>query len=165
MAHELKNPITSIRGYAELLLRGGAGDISEPQQQFLSTIRFNADRMTTLISDLNDVTQLQTDNLRIELAPMDFRRVVTETLRPLQKQIDDKGQSTILDMPDDLPQVQGDSNRLIQVMTNLLSNAHKYTPEGGKIVVGAVLRRDCATRRGVCSAKCCMCVCRTAASA
>jgi signal transduction histidine kinase len=81
------------------------------------------------------VTKLQTNNMRIDLSPVDFRAVITETLRPLQKQIEDKEQTLVMEFPDNLPLINGDQNRLIQVLTNLISNAHKYTPTGGKITL------------------------------
>jgi len=145
VAHELKNPLTSVKGYADILISGAVGQLSDQQRSFLMTIRANAERMDTLVSDLNDVTKLQTNNMRIELAPVAFSVIVEETARPLQKQIDDKGQRLIIDLPADLPPVMGDKNRLIQVMVNLVSNAHKYTPEGGMITISAAVensRRD-----------------------
>lgn len=137
VAHELKNPLTSIRGYAEFLLGAQTGSLSDMQRNFVSTIRSNADRMNTLVSDLNDVTKLQTNNLRIDRRPIDFRRVVDESLRPLQKQFEDRRQQVVLDLPAALPAVLADEGRMVQVMTNLLSNATKYTPEGGTIRVQA----------------------------
>jgi signal transduction histidine kinase len=137
VAHELKNPLTSIKGYSDVLLAGATGGLSDQQKSFLGTIRFNAERMDTLVSDLNDVTKLQTNNLRIERAAVSFRSAVTETLRPLQKQIQDKGQELVLDIAENLPLINADQNRLIQVLTNLISNAHKYSPSGGTITVSA----------------------------
>ena len=148
VAHELKNPLTSIKGYSDVLLGGAVGGMSDQQKNFLGTIRFNAERMNTLVSDLNDVTKLQTDNLRMELAAVDFRKALTETLRPLEKQIEDKGQTLELDMPDDLPLIKADLNRLIQVLTNLVSNAHKYTPHDGAIQIGAHVDQCAAGQQG-----------------
>jgi signal transduction histidine kinase len=148
VAHELKNPLTSIQGYSDVLLGGAVGGLSDQQKNFLGTIRFNADRMNTLVSDLNDVTKLQTNNLRLMRAHIDFRQAVTETLRPLQKQIDDKQQRLILDIPDDLPPVYADQNRLIQVLTNLVSNAHKYSPAGGSIMISAYVNENLHDSRG-----------------
>ncbi|MDL1901561.1 GAF domain-containing protein, partial [Anaerolineae bacterium CFX9] len=148
VAHELKNPLTSIRGYSDFLLGNVVGQLNEQQRNFLATIRNNAERMNTLVSDLNDVTKLQTNNMRIDPSPMDFHRVVTETLRPLEKQIADKEQTLVLDMADDLPLVQGDENRLIQVLTNLVSNAHKYTPQKGTITISAAPDSEMRDRKG-----------------
>jgi len=137
VAHELKTPMTSIKGYTDLLLGGVPGGVNEQQETFLSTIKANIERMNTLVSDLNDVTKLQTGNFHMEFAPVDFRTIITETLRPLEQQMAEKEQTLRLQLPEDLPSIQADQNRLIQVMTNLVSNAHKYTPPGGNIDIMA----------------------------
>lgn len=142
VAHELKTPMTSIRGFADLLLGGVVGPLNDQQKNFLSTIRINVERMATLVSDLNDVTKLQTNRMSMEMAPIDFRDVVLESLRPLQKQIEDKGQSLRLHVPENLPPVYADYNRMIQVLTNLVSNAHKYTPSNGVITIFAEAGRN-----------------------
>jgi signal transduction histidine kinase len=148
VAHELKNPLTSIRGYSDLLIKGAVGGLSAPQQNFLVTIRGNADRMNTLVSDLNDITKLQTNNMRIQAAPMDFNDVITESVRPFEKQISDKGQALVIDAQPDLPMIQGDHGRLIQVLVNLVSNAHKYTPEEGRIDLRAYIDTSLRDNKG-----------------
>ncbi len=148
VAHELKNPLTSIQGYSDVLLKGAVGEMSEQQKNFLGTIRFNAQRMNTLVSDLNDVTKLQTDNMRMILSPVDFHKALEETLRPFERQISDKGQTLELKMDEDLPLIHADQNRLIQVLTNMISNAHKYTPEDGVIRISAVVNTTPRDNKG-----------------
>ena len=135
VAHELKTPMTSIKGYTDLLLGGVTGEVSEQQETFLSTIKSNIERMNTLVSDLNDVTKLQTNNFHMEMAHIDVHNVINDTLRGLQQQIEEKEQVLDLNLPTDLPPILADQNRLIQVLTNLISNAHKYTPREGHIHV------------------------------
>lgn len=142
VAHELKTPMTSIKGYADVLLGGMAGNLNEKQSGFLGVIRSNVDRMNTLVTDLNDVEKLRQHKLHMELSPIDFRNVITETLRPLQKQIEDKRQVLHINMPADMPTIMADQNRLIQVLTNLLSNAHKYTPPEGDIIINGEVTRN-----------------------
>ncbi len=142
VAHELKNPMTSMKGYTDLLLKGVVGPVNEQQSDFLNTIFSNVSRMETLVSDLNDLTKQQTDNLRLEMFPVDFRYVVVETLRAQQGQIEEKEQTIRLAVPESLPLVMGDQNRLIQIMTNFISNAYKYTPPGGEIVIHAEATRN-----------------------
>jgi len=142
VAHELKNPMTSMRGYTDLLLKGVVGPVNEQQADFLNTIYANVIRMETLVSDLNDLTKQQTNNLRLEIAPVNLRETLDETLRAQEKLIEDKGQTVIVEMPDDLPPVAGDFNRLIQIMTNFVSNANKYTGEGGTITIRAEVSRN-----------------------
>jgi signal transduction histidine kinase len=148
VAHELKTPMTSMKGYTDLLLGGVVGQLNDQQRTFLGTIRSNIERMNTLVSDLNDVTKLQTNNLHMEFSPVDFRNVVTETLRPLQKQIQDKEQELAIEFPDALPQIMADQNRLIQVLTNLVSNAHKYSPPEGRITIRGQVEDELITAKG-----------------
>ncbi|MCC6905823.1 MAG: GAF domain-containing protein, partial [Anaerolineae bacterium] len=147
VAHELKNPMTSIRGYTDLIKGGGVGPITDMQVNFLGTIRSNVDRMSRLVSDLSDVARLETNQMRLEMSPIAVREVIDETIRGMQALIDEKKQTLQIIIPGDLPPILADHTRMVQVMTNLVSNATKYTPEEGKIVVGARLQnvRDEAT--------------------
>jgi signal transduction histidine kinase/uncharacterized membrane protein len=135
VSHELKTPMTSIRGYTDLLEKGLVGPVTPPQQQFLGTIRANVERMSTLVSDLADISRIESGRLRLHIVDVQFRSIVEEALRATQGQINSKNQTLTLDVPDDLPAVRGDQVRLGQVLTNLISNAYKYTPDGGHITV------------------------------
>jgi signal transduction histidine kinase len=137
VSHELKTPMTSIRGYTDLLMSGQVGDVNEMQVQFLTTIRSNVERMNRLVTDLTDVARIEAGVLRIDLAPIPFRSVLDETLRSTQGQIDERKQTLTVDVPDDLPLINADHTRMVQVLMNLVSNAYKYTPEGGEIRIGA----------------------------
>ena len=135
VAHELRNPMTSLRGYTDLLLKGVVGPVNPQQSDFLHTIFHNVMRMETLVSDLNDLTKQQTNNLRLDIAPVSLAEVVTETLRAQQRALDEKEQTVTVDVPERLPAALGDRTRLVQIMTNFVSNANKYTPEGGAVTV------------------------------
>ena len=149
VAHELKNPLSVIRGYSDAMLGSMAAAMSDQQRHmFITTIRSTADRMTTLVSDLNDVTKLETNNMRMQIKPMDFRQVIDETVNPFRKAITEKGQTIDIDIEEDLPLVNGDVERLIQVLTNLVSNAHKYTKQGGAITVGAAVDTSLRDKKG-----------------
>ena len=137
VSHELKNPMTSIKGYTELLAVGAVGTINEAQTNFLSTIRSNIERMNTLVSDLNDLSKIEAGRLRLDFKSMAFSDVVEETVRSTRKQIEEKGQTLNRNIPADLPPVWADRVRLAQVLVNLVSNAHKYTPQGGLIQIAA----------------------------
>jgi signal transduction histidine kinase len=135
VAHELKNPMASIKGYAEVLLGGMTGNLSEQQQNFIAVIRRNVVRMQQLVDDLRDLTAQETGNLTLKLAAVSFTNVIVETLRPQQRAIDEKEQTVVLNYPENLPLVWGDELRLIQVMTNFVSNANKYTPQQGTLTI------------------------------
>ena len=137
VAHELKNPMTSIKGYTELLAAGSVGVINEMQSNFLNTIRANVQRMSALVSDLNDNAKIEAGQLRLDYKPVNVDDVIDEVIRSTKRQVDDKKQVIDLTMAPQMPNIWADHTRVAQVLTNLVSNAHKYTPEGGHIVVGA----------------------------
>ena len=137
VAHELKNPMTSIKGYTELLAAGAVGAVNEMQANFLNTIRSNTERMSTLVSDLNDNSKIEAGRLRLDFKPVILTDVVDEVVRSTKHQMEEKKQTITVELPPGLPKVWGDQTRLGQVFTNLVSNANKYTPEGGSLFVGA----------------------------
>lgn len=137
VSHELKNPLTSIRGYTDLLKSGELGEINEAQLQFLTTIRNNIDRMSHFIIDLADVARIEAGRLTLDPEPTSVEVIVEETLGSLEANIARKGQSLSVKLETNLPLIDADPTRMVQVLTNLVSNASKYTPEGGRIMIGA----------------------------
>jgi signal transduction histidine kinase len=129
--------MTSIKGYSELLAAGAVGAINTQQANFLNTIHSNVERMSTLVSDLNDNSKIEAGRLRIEFKAVEVNELVEEVVKSTKRQIDDKKQTIHAEVPPQLPMVWGDRIRLGQVFINLVSNATKYTPEGGALVVGA----------------------------
>ncbi|HLF89552.1 MAG TPA: GAF domain-containing protein [Anaerolineales bacterium] len=137
VSHELKTPMTSIQGYTDLLAKGAIGSINEAQAGFLATIRANVKRMDRLVSDLADISRIEAGRLRLDFVAVPMQEVVDEVVRSTKGQIDEKAQTLIVDVPENLPSVWGDRTRIIQVLTNLVSNAHKYTPHQGQILLRA----------------------------
>ena len=137
VSHELKTPMTSIKGYADLLAAGAVGDISDAQSNFLATIRINVDRMATLVSDLADVSRIEAGRLQMEFRALELDEIVEDVVRSTETIVAEKKHQLTVELPSDLPPMWGDRNRIIQVLTNLVSNASKYTPESGKIQIEA----------------------------
>jgi signal transduction histidine kinase len=137
VAHELKTPMTSIRGYTDLVAQGAVGPVSQPQANFLATIRLNVDRMAALVSDLNDVSRIESGRLKLEFAAVTLTPALEEVLEALRSQIEGKDQKLTLTIPSDLPPVWVDRGRLNQILTNLVGNACKYTPYGGTLRIVA----------------------------
>jgi signal transduction histidine kinase/putative methionine-R-sulfoxide reductase with GAF domain len=137
VSHELKTPMTSIKGYADLLAKGAVGPVNESQANFLNTIRSNVTRMSTLVSDLADVSRIEAGRMRLDFNAVALGILVNEVIRSTQAQIDEKSQLLEVNIPQNLPPLWADPNRIIQIVANLLSNASKYTPSGGKISVTA----------------------------
>jgi signal transduction histidine kinase len=136
-AHELKNPLTSIKGYSDLVIGGAVGPVTEGQTRFLTTIRSNAERMSTLVSDLQDISRIEAGQLRLQYSVVAISEIIDEVVRTLRKQIDEKEQDLRLDFSAGLSPVWCDNTRLIQILTNLISNASKYTPRCGSICIQA----------------------------
>jgi signal transduction histidine kinase/putative methionine-R-sulfoxide reductase with GAF domain len=137
VAHELKNPMTSVKGYTELISAGAVGPVTEIQANFLSTIRHNIERMNTLVSDLNDMSKIEVGRLRLDFKSFTLKEVIDSVIRSTRKQIEEKQQTLVLNIPEDLAPVWADRMRVEQVMVNLVSNAHKYTPASGTVEVAA----------------------------
>lgn len=137
VAHELKNPMASIKGYTELVAGGMAGPVNEMQGSFLSTVNANVDRMNTIVSDLNDLTKIEMGSLRLEYQAVSVQEILEDVVRSLRRTFEEKSLLPALELPPDMPKVWADPGRLAQILTNLVSNASKYTPQGGEINIGA----------------------------
>jgi len=142
VAHELRTPMTSIRGYAEMLEKGMAGSLGENQMSFVHTITRNVQRMQILVSDLQDVSRIETGQIKLNVTSADLPGALENALQATQGQIEARSQQLTVDVPEGLPLVRADPARLVQILINLLSNAYKYTPEGGRIRVQAWLQDE-----------------------
>jgi len=137
VAHELKTPMTPIKGYTDILLSGAVGQLSDGQRQFLNVIRNNIERMKTIVTDMNDSARIEAGKLRLEVNALDPRPLIDDALATARTLFESKKQSLSVELPAELPQINADGTRFSQVLHNLLSNAHKYTPESGHIVLRA----------------------------
>jgi GAF domain-containing protein/DNA-binding response OmpR family regulator/sensor histidine kinase YesM len=136
VSHELRTPMTSIKGYADLMLLGAAGVVNENQHRFLSVIKSNADRLSILVNDLLDISRIESGRVKLDMKPISIEHIVEQTVSGLHGRIEEKGINLHVDLPSgELPEVQGDRDRVIQILTNLISNAYQYTPAGGSITV------------------------------
>jgi signal transduction histidine kinase len=140
VSHELKIPMTSIKGYSDLLTM--VGPLNDQQEQFVGIIRANVERMSALVSDLADISRLETGRLKVELSAVDLARLLPETSLSLHSQIEARQQTLTFDLPPVLPLAHTDPARVTQIVTNLLSNAHKYSPPGAAITVSARAEGD-----------------------
>ena len=133
MTHELRVP---IKGYAEML--GMVGELNEQQKSFLEIIRNNIARMSVQVSDLSDIARIESGRLKIEIEEgIRLRQVLDDVLASIKAEIEKRRHTIVVDLPDELPSVRADPQRLTQVLTNLVNNAIKYTPDGGTITIRA----------------------------
>jgi two-component system phosphate regulon sensor histidine kinase PhoR len=138
VSHELRTPLTSIKGYVEALL-DGAKDDPIASVKFLEIILKQSDRLNLIIEDLLELSKIESGRVSLKEEPLELRSVVDRTLSMIKPIADKKRHRLVTSVDPSLPPVAGDEGRLVQVLTNLLDNAIKYTPEGGTITVGATL--------------------------
>ncbi len=136
VSHEFKTPLTAIQGFAETLL---AGALDDPQnrRRFLEIIAEHARRLARVTDDLLKLSQIEADRMELEFRPVQISELIagcveTSLFRARQKQL-----SIVVECPADLPRVQGDRNRLAEVLQNLLDNAVQYTPPNGRVTIRA----------------------------
>jgi signal transduction histidine kinase len=137
VSHQLKTPLTSIRMAIHLLLDEKSGALTPKQEDLLVTAREDADRLHTIVEELLDIGRIGSGKVRMDLSPLLPQRMVLEGLEPYRSAARDQGVSIVVDVPEDLPQVWADPTRIAHVFANLLSNALKYTPPGGKVSLSA----------------------------
>jgi signal transduction histidine kinase len=137
ISHELKNPLTAIKGHADILAKGMIGEINEEQEDYLKTISHNVRQMSTFITDLSDQSQIESKSLRPDFAPAEVHDLINEVLQTYVQQIRAKSISLEMNIEPEIPDIFCDRLRLIQVLSNLVSNAIKYTREGGKVIISA----------------------------
>jgi PAS domain S-box-containing protein len=130
VSHELRTPMTAIKGYVDLLAMGSAGAVTEKQRNFLGTIKTNTDRLSEMVNELLDLSRIEAGEAQMHLRSVPLRHIVNEVVMMLERSFHDRGIQLYLNIPDNLPDVLSDPIRLAQIITNLLSNALKYTFEG-----------------------------------
>ncbi len=146
VSHELRTPMTSIKGYADLILLGAAGPINDQQRHFLETVKNNADRLSLLVNDLLDISRIEQGRFELDVREVNLRELIGQILTTFEGRKKNDGRTITItgEVPDDLPIIEGDYDRLTQVFTNLVSNAYQYTPDEGSVTI-----RACVDGEGV----------------
>ena len=135
VSHELKVPMTSIKGYAKLLDLGTTGEMSDTQRQFLDTITRNVNRMDRLVSVLLDLSRLEAGRVEPDIQVVSVKTIVEEAVQKSKTRIQARELALEVDIPSDLPLIYADPTRMVQVLDDLFSNASLYTPQGGSVTV------------------------------
>jgi signal transduction histidine kinase len=135
VSHELRTPLTSIIGYSEMLAEGLAGALNEEQVDYVRTIMEKGETLLKLISSILDISQIEAGKVRLNFEPMDVLELVTSSVSSLKPQAQKKGVLLDAKLPAKMARVSGDRDRLRQVVVNLLANAVKFTPKGGRVSV------------------------------
>jgi DNA-binding response OmpR family regulator/signal transduction histidine kinase len=141
VSHELRTPLTSIGGALDLLLNGFAGPISAKQERYLHLAKAGCEKLNNIVDELLDLRRLEEGRMKMEMAPLDISALVSEAAEHYQPAAQERAVELEVVTPGEV-RVWGDRYRLHQVMSNLLSNALKFTAQGNRIRVEVLSRPD-----------------------
>jgi two-component system phosphate regulon sensor histidine kinase PhoR len=130
--HELRTPLANIKAYAETLALADMIDV-EQQKQFLNTINSEATRLARFVDDLLSVSSMELGSLSLNKQVTDLNRMLNEVVAKVRPQIEEKQQTFEIVFPEKLPEPELDKDKIAALLVNLLGNAVKYTPEGGRV--------------------------------
>jgi PAS domain S-box-containing protein len=140
VSHELRTPLTSMKEGIAVVLDGVAGEINDDQRNFLNIAQRNVDRLASLINNVLDFQKLEAGKMKVNLQENDINEVVEEVQKTMLPSAKKKGIDILLELDNNLPKARFDRDKIIQVLTNLVSNAIKFT-EQGQVSIG-VQQRD-----------------------
>ena len=135
VSHEFRTPLTPIKGYTDLLLMGAAGELSEMQQSTLQTIRDNVQRLTTLVEDVLNISQIDSGREQLNLTAVDVNELVRASLDNLLGRTHHQRKDLRINFTPrpDLPLIPLDAHKMTRALSNVIDNAFNYTPAGGTI--------------------------------
>jgi signal transduction histidine kinase len=136
VSHELKTPLTSIKGFVDNMMDGLTGELAGKQREYLDRVRANTDRLTRMITNLLDLSRIESGTQHLDRARLRLFDLVEEVVEQLRPIAATKQLTLEAVCPDPTVRVLADRDKFIQVITNLVDNAIKFTPAGGKITVG-----------------------------
>jgi len=137
-SHELRTPLAAIKNAVQLILQGKTGEINENQKNFLSMADRNISRLTNILNDLLNLSRIESGKIDLNFEELDPRTLIEFILSSLKPQADGKSLQLSIEIQRELPAVYGDREKVEQILTNLVGNAIKFTPEGGEITVSAL---------------------------
>lgn len=140
VSHELRTPLTSIKNSLDILLSGKCGEINDAGNKFLDMAKRNVQRLSGIINDLLDLSKIEAGKMDFHFKKMNIHQVIDYVKNNLSLSAKGKGLVLSAEEAENLPDVNGDSQRLEQVLTNLVSNAIKFTPEGKHITIKSELK-------------------------
>lgn len=139
VSHELRTPLTSIKNSLDILMSGRCGEITESGDKFLSMAMRNVQRLSGIINDLLDLSKIEAGKMDFNFAPTNINTVIDYVKSALSEVAKSKGLTIITEEAENIPDIKADSQRLEQVLTNLVSNAIKFTPENKTITISSKL--------------------------
>ena len=137
VSHELRTPLTNVKSYAETIISAGDDLPAELRNNFMGVIVSEADRMTRIVKDLLTLSKFDYGKMEMNIVRFSFSEAVSNVYKAVALAAQGHGHTFTLDCPENLPEVNGDRERIEQVIMNVVSNAIKYTADGGKITMTA----------------------------
>lgn len=128
-SHELRTPITSIRGYISMIADGDTGEVNPETKQYLERVLASSTRLLTLINDMLDIAKLEAGKHEFDEENVEIREFINDCFAETAQLFKQKRQACTIDIDFERLVIKTDRNRLLQVMINLLGNANKFTPE------------------------------------
>ncbi len=136
-SHELRTPLTSIAMSIGLLMEGASAKLSDQEQELLQAAEEDVQRLRHLVNNLLDLSKIEAGRVEMEFEPVDGALLTSRAISTLTNQAEEKGIELTQDLPDELPQIKADPNKITWVLTNLIANALRYTELGGHVCVSA----------------------------
>ncbi|MCC7355352.1 MAG: PAS domain-containing protein [Anaerolineae bacterium] len=136
MSHELRTPLHSIKGFVDIILMGKTGPVTETQRDFLTTVQQQTGHLQRLIDDLLEFSRMEAGQVKLRIGPVPLRQIAAQVVSKLTPLAGSAGLHIVNSISPDFPTIEGDQMRLEQVLTNLMENAVKFTPQGGSVTVG-----------------------------
>jgi signal transduction histidine kinase len=142
VSHELRTPLTAVKGFVKVVLSGDTGSINPQQEKFLQIADQSIDRLTILITDLLDISRIESGQMRLQLGEAEAQELIAAVVTNVSAEASKKGLKLITHIPQKFPMLLADRQRLIQVFENLILNSIKFTKQGGMITISASDRGD-----------------------
>src|SRR5262249_8355992 len=137
VSHELRTPLTAIKGYTDYIKEGKLGTITEKQEKGLLVVQRNLDRLSKSINALLDFSRMDVGRIVLNIQPFSLPQLVEQIVTTLRSELEKKHLTFATEIDPELPQVIADREKVSQVLENLVINAMKFTPDGGRIAIGA----------------------------
>jgi signal transduction histidine kinase len=135
--HELRTPMTSIRGYADMLASGAMGAVNDMQKQFIETIRANSRRMESLLTDVSDTAKIRGGTLRVQPKMDMFKNIAMNVEKQMRPVAESLSRSLVIDIPQGLPILNVDGELLVKALCKLVENGLRYSGENGEVTLSA----------------------------
>ncbi|HEY9619936.1 MAG TPA: response regulator [Crinalium sp.] len=142
MSHELRTPLNAILGLSEALLEGVFGNLTNQQQQFLQTIEQSGQHLLALIDDILDLSKIESGRIELNFKSVALPSICESSLKFVRQQADRKQIQLICEIDETISEIETDERRLLQVLVNLLTNAVKFTPNGGCVKLDIQMNRS-----------------------